>query len=543
VTGRRSETHGLTEEQLRLVDRFPDQNPNPVLRMADDDELVYANPASAALREGLGLRVGQHLGPELAARIRAAAANPARPVIEVEAGRQTFALLPVALTDLGFINVYGTDITAAKLVARFPDLNPHPVFRVSLEGVLLYANAASRQVTSAFGTSIGEALPDDFRTRILGAVDGSLPASFEVQSSGRTYSLLPVLIPELGFVNVYGTDVTALKALDKFPDQNPNPVLRVSQDGRLIYANPASEPIRESFGVRVGEPLPPDVFARITERLDPSAGDTMEIASGERIFSVLVRSIYEFGFINLYGTEITAVRQIERANELNRRLLLNILPERIADRIQAGETVIAERFDDVTLLFADIVDFTPMSSRMGPQEVVDVLNAVFSAFDDLVDRHGLEKIKTIGDAYMVVGGLPGQPEDHVGRVAEMALGLAAEVDALEIARHHMIRFRIGINTGPVVAGVIGRQKFIYDVWGDTVNTASRMESLGLPGRIQVTQVVYERLRDRFHFEQRGSVDVKGKGRMETWFLTGPLAETTDELAEGENRAARTASPG
>ena len=153
----------------------------------------------------------------------------------------------------------------------------------------------------------------------------------------------------------------------------------------------------------------------------------------------------------------------------------------------------------MTLLFADIVDFTPMSSRMGPQEVVDVLNAVFSAFDDLVDRYNLEKIKTIGDAYMVVGGLPGQPEDHLGRVAEMALGLAAEVDALEIARHHMIRFRIGINTGPVVAGVIGRQKFIYDVWGDTVNTASRMESLGLPGRIQVTQVVYERLRDRFQF--------------------------------------------
>ena len=247
--------------------------------MADDDELVYANPASAPLREALGLHVGQHLAPELAARIRSAAADPARPVIEVEAGRQTFALLPVALTDLGFINVYGTDITAAKLVARFPDLNPHPVFRVSLEGVLLYANAASRQVTSAFGTSIGEALPDDVRTRILGAIDGSLPASFEVQSSGRTYSLLPVLIPELGFVNVYGTDVTALKALDKFPDQNPNPVLRVSQDGRLIYANPASEPIRESFGVRVGEPLPPDVFARITERLDPSAGDTMEIAT------------------------------------------------------------------------------------------------------------------------------------------------------------------------------------------------------------------------------------------------------------------------
>ena len=211
--------------------------------------------------------------------------------------------------------------------------------------------------------------------RVRSAVADPARPVIEVPAGHRTYALLPVAASDLGFTTIYGTDVTALKALDKFPDQNPNPVLRVSQDGRLIYANPASAAIRESFGVRVGEALPAGVFRRITERLDPAIDDVMEVVAGELVFSILVRSINEFGFINLYGTDVTAARQVERANELNRRLLLNILPERIADQLQAGATVIAERFDDVTLLFADIVDFTPMSSRMSATEVVDVLNA------------------------------------------------------------------------------------------------------------------------------------------------------------------------
>jgi adenylate cyclase len=172
------------------------------------------------------------------------------------------------------------------------------------------------------------------------------------------------------------------------------------------------------------------------------------------------------------------------------------------------------------VLFADLVDFTQRSQRSTPAQIVQVLDELFSAFDQLARRHGLEKIKTIGDAYMVAGGLPNPRPDHAQAVAEMALAVREEV-----ARHldpsgQPLQVRIGIDTGPVVAGVIGRNKFIYDLWGDTVNTASRMESHGVPGCIQVTTSARQRLRDGYRFQRRGPIQVKGKGEMETWFLLG-----------------------
>ena len=211
----------------------------------------------------------------------------------------------------------------------------------------------------------------------------------------------------------------------------------------------------------------------------------MEIAAGGRMYALLPVDVAAFGFINVYGTDITAVRQLEEAHRENERLLLNILPEPIADRLRHGETLIADRFDDVTLLFADIVEFTRLSAEMSADELVAVLNAVFTVFDQLVEQHGLEKVETIGDAYMVVGGMPERSDDHAERLASMALDLAERVAGIDAAARLGVRFRIGMHCGPVVAGVIGTKKFIYDIWGDTVNLASRMESHGVPGRIQV----------------------------------------------------------
>ncbi|MDP9209933.1 MAG: adenylate/guanylate cyclase domain-containing protein [Actinomycetota bacterium] len=206
--------------------------------------------------------------------------------------------------------------------------------------------------------------------------------------------------------------------------------------------------------------------------------------------------------------------------ERSERLLLNVLPAPIAARLKQGEEVIADGFPEVTVLFADLVDFTRRSQETTPERVVRVLDDLFSALDQLAERHGLEKIKTIGDAYMAVGGLPEPRPDHAQAVAEMALDVRQEV-----ARHldpggEPLAVRIGIDTGPVVAGVIGRRKFSYDLWGDTVNTASRMESQGVAGCIQVTDRAYRRLRDGYRFERRGPVQVKGKGELVTWFLVG-----------------------
>ncbi|MCD6051074.1 MAG: adenylate/guanylate cyclase [Verrucomicrobia bacterium] len=200
------------------------------------------------------------------------------------------------------------------------------------------------------------------------------------------------------------------------------------------------------------------------------------------------------------------------------KLLLNVLPPSIADRLKNGENVIADSFPDVTILFADIVGFTSLSTIISPQEIVFLLNEIFTAFDQTAGQLGLEKIKTIGDCYMVVGGLPKPKADHAEAVATMALTMLRTIEKLNADYQMSLRLRIGINTGPVVAGVIGRSKFIYDLWGDAVNTASRMESHGKPDAIQVTAETYECLKDRFQLEPRGETEIKGKGKMHTWWL-------------------------
>jgi PAS domain S-box-containing protein len=223
-----------------------------------------------------------------------------------------------------------------------------------------------------------------------------------------------------------------------------------------------------------------------------------------------------------------AKEEAEQAREKSDRLLLNILPGPIAERLKKSEGSIAERFEKATVLFADIVGFTPLSAQVSPLELVCLLNQIFSYFDRLTEKHGLEKIKTIGDAYMVAGGLPIPREDCAVAIALMALDMQeaianfkADFKAdLKPEQSEQFKIRIGINTGPVVAGVIGTKKIIYDLWGDTVNVASRMESSGEPGQIQVTASTYELLKDQFIFETRGEIDVKGKGKMMTYWLTG-----------------------
>ncbi|MFP5342322.1 MAG: adenylate/guanylate cyclase domain-containing protein [Candidatus Limnocylindria bacterium] len=406
----------------------------------------------------------------------------------------------------------------AAMVARFPDENPNPVLRMLPDGTLVYANKASRPILETWHATVGSGLADPVARQLLDAAAAGRPT--EVEVGHQTFELLVVDVPDLGFLNVYGTDVTAHRAIAKFPDQNPNPVFRFRWDGTLAYANPASAPIIAAIGCAVGQHLSVELLEPLLAQVRDRDIGVVEIEADDRIYLLKAVDVPAFGFINVYGTDITAARQLEIAHRENERLLLNILPRPIADRLRAGATLIADRYDDVTLMFADIVEFTRLSSDLSPEALITVLNDVFTVFDDLVGGYGLEKVKTIGDAYMVVGGAPDVSDDHAERVASMAIELAGRVASIEAARRLGVRFRIGIHTGPIVAGVIGTKRFIYDVWGDTVNVASRMESLSVPGRIQVTDAVERRLRDRFVFEPRGIIEVKGKGPMATWFLTG-----------------------
>ncbi|HEX5588833.1 MAG TPA: adenylate/guanylate cyclase domain-containing protein [Candidatus Limnocylindrales bacterium] len=414
----------------------------------------------------------------------------------------------------------GPLLTAEQIsaVERFPDDNPNPVLRIDGDGHLVYANPASSSVVTALGGRVGERLPDDALERLTAVA--SSQGFIEVVAENRTYAVWPVPIAELGFTNLYGMDVTAERAIVKFPDQNPNPVLRIDWQARLVYANQASETIVSGLDLALGRPLPADLGEALRDAARADERETIEIEAGGHAYALLPVDIPEFGFINVYGTDVTAVRERERLARENERLLLNVLPEPIARRLRDGEPLIADRFDDVTLLFADIVDFTRLSSELSATELVGVLNEVFTVFDGLVERYGLEKVKTIGDAYMVVGGMDGRSPDHTARVAAMAIELADAVGQIATAVRLGIRFRIGMHCGAVVAGVIGTKKFIYDIWGDTVNLASRMESHGVPGRVQATHEVVRRLEGIFQFEARGLIDVKGKGPTPAYLLVG-----------------------
>ena len=208
---------------------------------------------------------------------------------------------------------------------------------------------------------------------------------------------------------------------------------------------------------------------------------------------------------------------LHRLNRENRRLLLNVLPESVADRLKQDGGLVAERFEDVSVLFADIVGFTRLSVRLSPTDLLELLNVVFSRFDAIADEFRVEKIKTIGDAYMAAGGLVTVEPDHLASMVGFAAALQESVGELRAA-FPGLQLRIGIHTGPCVAGVIGIRKFSYDIWGDTVNTASRLESQGEPGRIHVSDAVFERLEGRFKFESRGVVELRGRGSMNTYFV-------------------------
>jgi len=311
-------------------------------------------------------------------------------------------------------------------------------------------------------------------------------------------------------------------------------------DMPLIYANPAFEVItgyspaevlgyncRFLQGTKTNQPAVAELRAAI------KAGENCTVTllnyrkDGTAFWNELTISpIYDNDnklthFVGIQA-DISARVRAEAALRLEKnkseRLLLNILPQPIAEQLKQFQGSLAQQFDQVTILFADIVGFTPLSNQMPPLELLNLLNQIFSVFDQLADKHGVEKIKTIGDAYMVAGGLPVPQDNHAEAIADMALDMQKAITNFQAQQGKSFQIRIGINTGLVVAGVIGIKKFIYDLWGDAVNVASRMESSGEPGKIQVTTATYELLQDKFIFQKRGAIPIKGKGEMTTYWL-------------------------
>ena len=233
------------------------------------------------------------------------------------------------------------------------------------------------------------------------------------------------------------------------------------------------------------------------------------------VMNIVVVGVLVFVMVNYF------VGQKNLYQQKSESLLLNILPKEIAAILKNESRTIADQYDEASVLFADMVGFTPLSAKLPPVEMVELLNEVFSFFDSLLDKYGVEKIRTIGDSYMVASGVPRRRPDHAQALVEMALEMRDYISTHTFQNGHQLSFRIGINSGSMIAGVIGRRKFVYDVWGDAVNVASRMESHGVRDAVQITRTTYELIKDEFVCEPRGTVLVKGKGEMEVWLVNSP----------------------
>ena len=267
------------------------------------------------------------------------------------------------------------------------------------------------------------------------------------------------------------------------------------------------------------------IARRIAEPVLAVSETAIKIAAGDLNQTAPVRTDDEIGvlagnFNIMTGRLRNTLNDLDTERDRSETLLLNVLPESVADRLKGGEETIVDSFSEVSVLFADIAGFTEFASQASPEKLLAMLNSVFTAFDELSGEHNLEKIKTIGDAYMVVSGLPVERPDHAEAIADLALDMQQVFEKLQLEGSPTLRLRVGINLGPVVAGVVGTKKFLYDTWGDTVNTAAHMESFGVPGEIQVTENTYFRLREAYVFHDRGIIDIKGKGPMQVYLLKG-----------------------
>ncbi len=403
------------------------------------------------------------------------------------------------------------------------DLRAHKALLVLISVLILPVSALWGVLYLAFGSPVG-VVPLVYFAVLLGAIvvfsrTRDFPRFLLVGQLAILFAPTLSMIPLGGFLDAGGVGLWGILA----------PL------GALVFSEvrSAARWYVAYLVVFLGSGLAGEIIGPVWEPLPVWFTSTM------LALNIAVGGTIVFTLLAVFAAErraaLSALR-LEQAKAEN--LLLNILPRSIADKLKDETQPIADHFASASILFADVAEFTPWSERLPPAEVVGYLDRLFSHFDELAERYALEKIKTIGDCYMVAAGVPTPRPDHARALALMALDMLEAMRSQEDVAHLGHELRIGINSGPVVAGVIGRKRFLYDLWGDAVNTASRMESHGTPGRIQITRATYELLAYEFECEPRGTIEVKGKGEVEAWYLIGPRAERAATTADGARKQTR-----
>jgi len=517
------------QQKIDSILKFPDQNPNPVLKVDMEGALLYTNDAGKKIINSWKITLGDIAPIEIINHSQLKSEGPLELTIE----NKTYSFHIVPVPEFSFICIYGTDITAMKAITKFPNQNPNPVLKINMEGKLIYANKAAAPIQIEWEGKLNNYAP----LEIVSHAKANTKSPLEVAIGSSTFSLHIVPVPEFNFICIYGTDITAMKAITKFPDQNPNPVLKIDIHGNLLYANKAATHIQKTWKVQIGEKLPDSIYEASNQKQD----GPLELEIQNKTYTFHIVPVPEFGFINIYGTDITAAKD-------NQTILLKLtkyFSPQVYESIFSGdlEVKIQTKRKRLSVFFSDIKGFSEITEKLEPEVLTEIITEYLTAMTNIAVKYGGTVDKYIGDAIMVFFGDPktrGPKEDAISCV-KMALEMNAKLCDIrkgwqEKGISQPLDIRIGIHTDTCTVGNFGsHDRLDYTTIGNGVNLASRLESNAKANQILISEDTYLLVRDTIQCEKLEKITVKNiKHPIQTYEVKGKIGHINRPIKENHD---------
>ena len=519
-------------ELLKILEKFPDENPNPVMRFSGDGTLLYSNKGSERIITAWDISVGDKAATDIIDELMPAKNDRTAQNFEISVIERTFLLKAVYVEELDCINVYGSDTTARKVINKFPDQNPNPVMRVSKEGVLDYYNSASKRIVDHFNMETGKIVPEPLIELVGKTVLTGKMTRAEIAADHYTYSVDLVPVDQFGFIIVYATDITAHKVVDKFPDENPNPVMRLTNQFQLQYYNEASNYIIENWGTQLNHQIPDDMVNELKSATRNNY--RLEKIIGDRTYYFSIVEIPEFDFFLMYGTDVTE----SKAKEMILGKLSKYFSPQVYDSIFTGEldVNINTTRKNLTIFFSDIKGFTTITEKLEPETLTELITDYLTEMTNIAIDHGGTVDKYIGDAIMIFFGDPttkGVKDDAVTCV-RMAMKMKERLRSIRRKWRSFgiaegLDIRVGIHTDVCTVGNFGSEdRLDYTVLGNGVNLASRLESAAKTNEILISENTYNIINKEIKCEYIDEIIVKGRSHPVKTFQVKDLTPNETE---------------
>jgi len=500
---------------IKILEKFPDQNPNPVLRFSEQGALMYYNESSKNIIDEWEIKLDEKPDQKILDNFLFLNIDNNINTFEVIAKNKTYLLKAVHIDEINCINLYGSDITAKKVIDKFPDQNPNPVMRVTRDGKLTYFNAASSKIIQHYHFALGELVSSPLIDLIGKTAITEEIAHGEITVGKKSYLIYLVPVPEFDFIIIYGSDITANKLVNKFPDQNPNPVMRFNKEMQLKYFNTASNYIIENWKIRINEKIPDYIITKL-ENQNSNLIHNLEIEIGKKTYCFNIVEIGEFDFFLLYGTDITDAKD----KEMILTKLSKYFSPQVYSSIFTGklDVNINTNRKNLTVFFSDIKGFTTITEKLEPEKLTEFITHYLTEMTDIAISYGGTVDKYIGDAIMIFFGDPttkGIRDDAISCVT-MALKMQEKLRLIRkkwksFGITEVLDVRMGIHTDVCTVGNFGsKDRLDYTVLGNGVNLASRLENSAKPNEILISENTYNIIRKDINCKYINKIKVKGK---------------------------------